>query len=178
MDGLSSTAAMSSDLSFEVAWALGRQSGARGPRCMVQLAEGAGTPLYLCHWSPGQHRVRKGVRWLVRLRSPRVYGFEAAGVREREQPLLSVDEMAVRYLREIREVQPHGPYLLGGICAGSQVAYQLASLLREGGEEVGPLILVSAVRGALSDVPLLGSGRHVRGEARRAAAPVRSWCPR
>jgi thioesterase domain-containing protein len=146
---------MHGDLSFEEAWAQGRQPEVPGRKCMVQLADGDGTPLYLCHWSPGNIGFVREVTGLFSSGHP-VYGFEAVGVQGRERPLLSIDEMAIRYLREIREVQPYGPYLLGGVCAGSQVAYQMAGLLREASEEVGPLILISGLRGALSEFPLLG----------------------
>jgi thioesterase domain-containing protein len=42
--------------------------------------------------------------------------------------------MASRYLAEIRAVQPAGPYLLGGICLGAMVAYEMARLLAAAGE--------------------------------------------
>jgi amino acid adenylation domain-containing protein len=52
--------------------------------------------------------------------------------------------MAVRHLRAIREIQPHGPYLLGGECNGGLVAYEIARLLEADGEIVDLLTLLSA----------------------------------
>ncbi|PON14719.1 hypothetical protein C2W62_27635 [Candidatus Entotheonella serta] len=49
--------------------------------------------------------------------------------------------MAVRYVREIRVVQPEGPYLLGGYCMGGTVAYEVAQRLRRQGHEVALLAL-------------------------------------
>jgi len=46
------------------------------------------------------------------------------------------------YLAEIRSVRPHGPYVLGGACAGTLVAMELARALAVEGEHVGPVILV------------------------------------
>jgi thioesterase domain-containing protein len=40
-----------------------------------------------------------------------------------------VEEMAACYLREIREVQPHGPYRLGGWSSGGLIAYEIANQL-------------------------------------------------
>ncbi|WP_160150193.1 thioesterase domain-containing protein [Nonomuraea solani] len=84
-----------------------------------------------------------------------VFGFEAVGLWREARPLLSVGDMAERYLREIKEIQPRGPYLIGGLCSGSQIAYEIACRLAESGAEVGPLTLVNAARGELSAGPLL-----------------------
>ncbi len=50
--------------------------------------------------------------------------------------------MAHAYLDEVRHVQPAGPYLLGGLCAGGPVAIEMARLLREHGEPVGQVVLI------------------------------------
>ncbi len=44
-------------------------------------------------------------------------------------------------MREIRGVQPHGPYLLGGYCLGGTIAYEAAQQLHAAGEEVALLAL-------------------------------------
>jgi amino acid adenylation domain-containing protein len=58
--------------------------------------------------------------------------------------LPTVEVMARDYLPHIRSVQPHGPYRLGGFCAGGLVAYELARLLRAQGETVERLVLINA----------------------------------
>jgi aspartate racemase len=55
-----------------------------------------------------------------------------------------VEEMAAHYLREIREVQSVGPYLLGGYCFGGKVAFEMAQQLCAQGEEVALLALIDA----------------------------------
>ncbi len=50
--------------------------------------------------------------------------------------------MAERYVREMREVQPSGPYSLGGYSFGSTVAFEMARQLRAAGEEVGSLVIL------------------------------------
>src|SRR5258708_35056715 len=50
--------------------------------------------------------------------------------------------MATHYLKEIRELQPQGPYYLGGFCMGGQVAYEMAQNLRNQGEKVALLIMI------------------------------------
>ena len=64
------------------------------------------------------------------------YGLQSRGLDGASAPLTSIEEMAVEYLKEIRTVQPSGPYHLGGYCLGGTVAYEMAQLLRQAGEEV------------------------------------------
>ncbi|MGP8007486.1 MAG: amino acid adenylation domain-containing protein [Acidimicrobiales bacterium] len=57
----------------------------------------------------------------------------------------SVESMARHYVRQIRTVQPHGPYLLGGRCFGSLVAYEMAVRLESAGETVALLASIDSV---------------------------------
>jgi len=54
----------------------------------------------------------------------------------------SLEEIAVLYCNLIREVQPHGPYRLGGWCLWGLVAYEVARLLEKQGTDVELLIIV------------------------------------
>lgn len=71
-----------------------------------------------------------------------VYGLQALGLDGRTAPLDSVEKMAERYVREIRAVQPHGPYHLAGGSMGGIIAYEMAQQLFAAGETVGLLGLV------------------------------------
>ena len=54
----------------------------------------------------------------------------------------SVEEMAARYLRELRSVQPEGPYRLGGWSMGGLVAFEMARQLEHDGQEVELVALI------------------------------------
>jgi thioesterase domain-containing protein len=54
--------------------------------------------------------------------------------------------MAGFYVEQMRKQQPHGPYLLGGMCAGGVIAYEMASQLVRNGENVDLLVLLDAAR--------------------------------
>ena len=51
-------------------------------------------------------------------------------------------ECAAHLKAEIRAAQPHGPYYLGGYCAGGNLAFEIASQLMAQGEEVRLLFMV------------------------------------
>jgi len=70
------------------------------------------------------------------------YGLRARGVDELVEPHDTVENMAAEHIAEIRKVQPHGPYFLGGACVGGVVAFEIARQLRALGEEIGLLVLV------------------------------------
>ncbi|WP_315790951.1 amino acid adenylation domain-containing protein [Fischerella sp. JS2] len=62
-----------------------------------------------------------------------------------EPEIISVEETATRYLGEIRQVQPHGPYLLGGFCYGGVLAFEMAQQLQRQGQTVGLLVVIDAI---------------------------------
>ncbi|MET9633261.1 cytochrome P450 [Lentzea sp. NPDC006480] len=72
------------------------------------------------------------------------YGLRAPGYDGLEEPLDTVEELAARYIQEIRLVQPYGPYLLGGHSFGGVVAYEMGRQLRRAGEEVTRIVLLDA----------------------------------
>ncbi len=56
----------------------------------------------------------------------------------------TVEEMAASYVDAIRQVQPVGPYALGGWSMGAVVAFEMARQLRAMGETVRPLVMIDA----------------------------------
>jgi thioesterase domain-containing protein len=53
-----------------------------------------------------------------------------------------IEARAAGYVDEIRAVQPRGPYLLGGVCSGGVVAFEVARQLQAQGQRVALLALV------------------------------------
>ncbi len=74
------------------------------------------------------------------------YGLQARGMDGREDPHDSVEKMAEDYLHEVRQVQPHGPYRIGGSSSGGVVAYEMALQLLAMGERVSALVMLDTVR--------------------------------
>jgi thioesterase domain-containing protein len=69
-----------------------------------------------------------------------VYGFKSKGLEGAEEHQ-TIPEMAAAYVRELRQLQPHGPYYVGGYCFGGNVAFEMARQLEAAGEQIGLLML-------------------------------------
>ena len=70
-----------------------------------------------------------------------VYGLQARGLDGRSAPHTRVEAMAAHYLAEMRQLQPRGPYYVGGQCFGGMIALEVAQQLRAQGETVGLLAM-------------------------------------
>jgi thioesterase domain-containing protein/acyl carrier protein len=112
------------------------------PSGMMQLQRlGDGAPLFLVAGTGG---FVMGFFALVQElgASCPVYGLEPPGIHGGEAPLMSVEALAARYIRSIREVQPSGPYRLLGHSFGAFVVFEMTKQLLAVGERVSELILL------------------------------------
>ena len=73
-----------------------------------------------------------------------VYGFESQGLHDGRPVLTTITKMVEIYLRELREIQPCGPYRLAGWSGGAVIAYEMARVLRLEGQEIKFLGMVDA----------------------------------
>ncbi|TAF05111.1 MAG: non-ribosomal peptide synthetase [Nostocales cyanobacterium] len=101
---------------------------------------GGKRPLFLIHALGGNV---VGYQNLVRYlgKEQPVYGLQAQGIDGKQPPHKRVEDMASHYIKEIRTVQPHGPYLLGGFSSGGTVAFEIARQLIDQGDGVGLLAM-------------------------------------
>ena len=70
------------------------------------------------------------------------YGLQARGLYGDQAPHETFEEAATDYIAEMRQVQPHGPYLLGGFSGGGITAFEIARQLESAGETVRLLVLL------------------------------------
>lgn len=70
------------------------------------------------------------------------YGLQARGLYGDEEPHHSITEAAHDYIAEMRQVQPHGPYMVGGFSGGGIIAFEIARQLRDQNEETAAVILL------------------------------------
>ncbi|MFI9379920.1 cytochrome P450 [Kutzneria sp. NPDC052558] len=109
------------------------------------------------------------------------YALQSPGFDGVEEPLDEVPALARRYVEEIRAIQPHGPYLVGGHSFGGLVAYEVGRVLRSRGEQVARVILIDTYLAEpgqpeppVDDVAIIEELWRIRGLALRGAdAPRR-----
>jgi amino acid adenylation domain-containing protein len=124
--------------------AIRRMQSSEAPSPVVAIrGEGSKEPLFLAHGAGG------GMLWgyanlakYLDVERP-VYAFNSRDSEELDDST-TIEEMAARYIQEMRAVQPRGPYHLGGYCFGGLVAYEMAQQLVARGECVALLALMNA----------------------------------
>ncbi|WP_278263626.1 non-ribosomal peptide synthetase [Nocardia sp. AG03] len=97
--------------------------------------------LFCVHSSSGMSWSYLGFAEQLRPGRP-LYGLQAPDLGGREPSARSIEEFAHRYVREIRAVQPQGPYHLLGWSFGGLIAEAMAVELAAAGERVGVLALL------------------------------------
>ncbi|GAA6207062.1 type I polyketide synthase [Cognatishimia sp. WU-CL00825] len=70
------------------------------------------------------------------------FGLQARGLFGDVAPHDDLVDAAADYIAEMRQVQPDGPYMLGGFSGGGITAYEIARQLKEAGEDVSLLVLL------------------------------------
>jgi thioesterase domain-containing protein len=56
----------------------------------------------------------------------------------------TLEKIAQRHVQKILASQPHGPYIVGGLCASGILAFEIATQLKSSGHEVSLLVLLDA----------------------------------
>jgi thioesterase domain-containing protein len=118
-----------------------RIDAATRARCLVPVQPGGGRPIFFCvHDVNGQVLNFRALAAHLGPDQP-FYGIQSAGLDGAEMPLARIEDMAARYVAEIRSLQGAGPYHLGGYSVGGLIAYEMARQLRAAGHAVGLLAL-------------------------------------
>jgi acyl transferase domain-containing protein/thioesterase domain-containing protein len=111
---------------------------------LVPMHPGEGrrkTPFFLCAGMFGNVLNLRHLAHLIGTDRP-FYGLQARGLYGDMKPHETFEDMASDYLVEVRKVQPHGPYLLGGFSGGGITAHAMARQLQAEGEEVALLVML------------------------------------
>lgn len=113
---------------------------------LVKIKDGTkGTPIFFIHSGDGQvvtyHRVSRLMKkdWIL-------WGLKFSRKADWDHPL-DFDQLAEKYIREIKAVQPTGPYRLIGNCHGGVLAYHLACRLNDQNDKVSLLAMFDPLMG-------------------------------
>lgn len=111
-------------------------AGERGIGLLVPLAtNGARPPLFIVHDGMGDifyaHRIAAGLG-----PDQPVYAVQPALIYGASAPERSIEQLASRYLADIRRLQPQGPYFFYGYSLGGLISFEMALQLQAAGQEV------------------------------------------
>jgi len=107
------------------------------------------------------------------------YGLQARGLLGDEDPHRTIEAAATDYIAEMRQIQPHGPYHLGGFSGGGITAYEIAHQLRAQGEEIAAVVLLDTPLPVRPDVDKIDRLR-IKMQDLRQAGPkyIVDWAKR
>lgn len=112
----------------------------KNPVLIPLRSGGTGAPLFVV---AGAGVPAVGLAPLARrLEGRPVYALQSKGLETRALPHRTIAGAARAYVREIQQVQPHGPYSLAGHSLGAWIALEMAEILRSRGEDVEHVILL------------------------------------
>jgi amino acid adenylation domain-containing protein len=115
--------------------------------------EGAESPWFMVH-PPGGIVVCYQALALRLGRQRPFYGIRSLGLHGEEDLPARMEEMAATYVAAVREIQPRGPYQLGGWSVGGLVALEMAQQLLAQGESINILALLDTSPTSTADSPL------------------------
>ncbi|HEY9023283.1 MAG TPA: thioesterase domain-containing protein, partial [Burkholderiaceae bacterium] len=119
------------------------QGAAAAPNSLVTLRRSGQRRLFLVHDGDGETLLYRNLA--NRLPAAlSVFGIQPE--RRARIPLahLSIEEMAASYVKTVRAEQPEGPYLLGGMCAGGLIAFEMARQLQAEGAVVERVLMMDS----------------------------------
>jgi amino acid adenylation domain-containing protein len=105
--------------------------------------QGSKPPLFLIHGAEGNVLLYRQLTQYLDKDQP-VYGLQSQGLNGNDAIFTTFQEMAAAYIKEIKTVQPHGPYNFGGYCLGGVVALEMARQLTDAGEKVERVIMLES----------------------------------
>ena len=101
---------------------------------------GSKPPLFCLHLAPGHVLFYRDLAQRLGLDQP-VYGFQPLGLDGTQLHHTRLEDMAAHYIKEMRTLQPEGPYYLAGSSSGGLIAFEMAHQLHAQGQKVGLVAL-------------------------------------
>ena len=104
-----------------------------------------------------------------------LYALHPQGLTENGgEPHETIEEMAAHYIKEMKDVQPEGPYLVGGHSSGSRVAFEVARQLEVGGDTLTGALMVDLGPPDV-DRPPISKSRYIWSRVRHYGSDGRLW---
>jgi thioesterase domain-containing protein len=111
---------------------------------LVLIRDGRGKPpVFLVHDGDGETMLYRNLALLLKP-DHAVYGLQPHSRDNVPIAHSRISDMAANYIDRIRSVQPQGPYLVGGMCAGGVIAFEIACQLQRQGAKAAMVALIDA----------------------------------
>ncbi|MCF7958259.1 MAG: amino acid adenylation domain-containing protein, partial [Phycisphaerae bacterium] len=122
-----------------------RESGASVPTATSVLIKpgDSGSPLFFLPGAGGHAFTFYDLAYRMDLDRP-VYGLQLRGLDGKQSPHESMKDMAAYFIKEIQNIQPMGPYYLGGYSLGGRIAFEMAQQLQKQGQKVAWLAMIGS----------------------------------
>jgi thioesterase domain-containing protein/acyl carrier protein len=118
-------------------------------------------PLFLVHDGDGETMLYRNLALLLSDEHA-VYGLQPHSLPNVPMAHSRIDDMAAYHIGKMRSIQPRGPYLVGGMCAGGVIAFEIALQLQKQGENVALVAVIDAADVAATRKAWRTAGQRIR----------------
>lgn len=123
---------------------IAEESGESEFSSLVPLrASGTKPPIFCLHAGGGHVFFYKDLAKHLGADQP-VYAVQRVGVDDITQAAQSIESAAAHYLKEIRKIQPNGPYSLLGYCFSISICWEMVRQLKEAGESISVIAIIDS----------------------------------
>ncbi|MEH2003237.1 MAG: tetratricopeptide repeat protein [Nostoc sp.] len=138
------------------------QSGKAGSTSLISVkSSGYKRPFFYVHGVPG-YNLDIYLALACHIDSDRpFYGIHAAGLYGEKVPYTRIEEMAAYYIQEMQSIQSEGPYLIGGVCVGGHIAFEMAQQLKKQGQQVLLVVMVDSPNPFLTELDIKELCSHI-----------------
>jgi acyl transferase domain-containing protein/thioesterase domain-containing protein len=110
-------------------------ASASWPRTVVRIRPGGGKlPIFFVHDGKGETLLYRTLAIKLDAGHP-IYGLQPEMRADGSYVHTRIVDMAAAHIDALRSVQPEGPYLLTGLCAGGVIAFEMARQLQDAGQQ-------------------------------------------
>jgi thioesterase domain-containing protein len=108
-------------------------------------------PLFFVHDGMGETLLYRNLALKLEPGHP-VYGIQPEVNARGEYAQTTIRDWAAAHIKTLRRVQPQGPYLLAGLCAGGVIAMEMARQLQDAGERTSYVGILDAADAQLPEI--------------------------
>ena len=106
--------------------------------------DGTKTPIFFVHAAEGESVIYRHIANNFDHNRP-FYGIDFNPAAGNWDHPITFEQIAEHYIRDIRSIQPEGPYILAGYCVGGIIACEMANQLHEAKQEISLLAIYDAI---------------------------------